>query len=234
MKNRGTSKVAVSLGALLLTLGAAGALQAQVIPTPNIYVEPPVSPLIAAPAIGVVAPQVGTSAVVAWGLVPNATSYLLQTSPDSAFKSGWVAYTAAAGYANGYTLANLSAPGLFVRIRGMGVANGATIYGAWSTGVPLAKATLPPAVPTNLSAVRGTDRVTLSWAASPGATSYRVVYTRTSGSGYLLGGTSTTASLVVSGLTPGVLYYFSAIAEGAAGGSQMSAPLQVVTSKLIN
>jgi predicted phage tail protein len=82
----------------------------------------------------------------------------------------------------------------------------------------------PPPAPANVSAVAASGQVTLSWAASAGATSYSV-YMGTSA-----GGESSTAaragitglSTTITGLTNGTTYYYTVKAVDAGGTSAAS------------
>src|SRR4029079_6600594 len=81
-----------------------------------------------------------------------------------------------------------------------------------------------PAPPTGLTATPGNAQVALSWNASTGATSYDVLRSTTSGSGYVSVGTPTTTSFTNNtGLTNGTTYFFVVRAVNAAGTSGNSA-----------
>jgi hypothetical protein len=81
-----------------------------------------------------------------------------------------------------------------------------------------------PAAPTGLTATAGKKRVTLSWSASAGATSYVVRRSTTSGGPYTtVASNVTSTSYTNTGLTSGVTYYFVVSAVNAAGESANSA-----------
>ena len=81
-----------------------------------------------------------------------------------------------------------------------------------------------PAPPTGLTATPGNAQVSLSWTASAGATSYNVLRSTTSGSGYVSVGTPTTTSFTNNtGLTNGTTYFFVVRAVNSAGTSGNSA-----------
>ena len=86
---------------------------------------------------------------------------------------------------------------------------------------PTAPAT-PPAAPANLQATAGNARVSLSWTASGGATSYHVKRSTTSGSSYMLIAAPAAASYSDTGLTNGTAYYYVVSALNAAGESANS------------
>jgi fibronectin type 3 domain-containing protein len=84
-----------------------------------------------------------------------------------------------------------------------------------------------PAVPIAPTAARtGNAQVTLNWTASTGATSYNVLRSTTSGSGYASIATPTSATFTDSastGLTNGSAYYYVITANNGAGGNCASA-----------
>jgi len=81
-----------------------------------------------------------------------------------------------------------------------------------------------PAPPTGLTATAGNAQVALGWTASAGATSYNVLRSTTSGSGYVSVATGvTTTSFTNTGLTNGTTYFFVVQAVNAAGTSANSA-----------
>ena len=84
-----------------------------------------------------------------------------------------------------------------------------------ASATPLA----PPAAPTGLTATRGNTQVSLSWTASPGATSYSV-YQGTSAGGEAataIASGLTTTSYTNTGLTNGTTYYYKVTATGSGG-----------------
>jgi xyloglucan-specific exo-beta-1,4-glucanase len=90
-------------------------------------------------------------------------------------------------------------------------------------GTPGASA--PPA-PTGLTATAGNAQVALSWAASSGATSYNVLRSTVSGSGYATVTTGVaTTSYTNTGLTNGTAYYFvvQAVSSGGTSGNSNQA-----------
>ena len=82
-----------------------------------------------------------------------------------------------------------------------------------------------PQVPSGLTATAGRKKITLSWIASPGATSYTVKRALSSGGPYTLIATSVTGTTYTnSGLRTGTLYYYVVAAVNAAGSSAYSSP----------
>jgi hypothetical protein len=87
-----------------------------------------------------------------------------------------------------------------------------------------------PAAPSGLSAVAGNAQVTLSWAASSGATAYTVKRSTVSGSGYANVATPAATSYTNTGLTNGTTYYFVVSAGNAGGSSANSSQVSAVPS----
>jgi hypothetical protein len=91
----------------------------------------------------------------------------------------------------------------------------------WSTGTPTEPTA--PAAPTGLTALAGKRKISLSWTASSGATSYNVKRSTTSGGPYAtIASSVTTTTYTDSGLTTGRTYYYVVTAVNAAGESAPS------------
>jgi RHS repeat-associated protein len=88
-------------------------------------------------------------------------------------------------------------------------------------------------VPTHPAAQSADTQVSLSWNVVPGATSYKVYRSLTSGSGYAVVGTPATNSYLDTGLTDGTTYYYviSAVTLGgeSARSTQVSATPEALT-----
>ena len=93
---------------------------------------------------------------------------------------------------------------------------------AYTTGGGGGQTTQPPAVPTALQATAGNAQVSLSWAASTGATSYSVKRSSTTGGPYTPVAMPTTTSYTDTGLTNGTTYYYVVAAVNSAGTSANS------------
>jgi hypothetical protein len=98
----------------------------------------------------------------------------------------------------------------------------------WSTRIisfkfPSCGTISAPAAPTNLAAVPGNAQVSLSWTASSGATSYTVLRSTTSGSGYttIASGVATTSYLDTSVIN-GTTYFYVVRAVNGSGTSPNS------------
>jgi fibronectin type 3 domain-containing protein len=86
---------------------------------------------------------------------------------------------------------------------------------------PAAPVTIP-ATPTGLTALAGNAQVTLTWNASPGATSYNVERATVSGGPYAQLAAPTSANYADTGLTNGTTYYYVVSAVNSAGQSANS------------
>jgi hypothetical protein len=102
--------------------------------------------------------------------------------------------------------------------------------------ITIGESVSPPstAPPSNILATPGNGQVGISWDPVPGATSYNVYYSTTTGvtrgSVYRLIGTNANTSQAVNGLTNGTTYYLVVTAVGAGGESLESA--QVIATPL--
>ena len=86
----------------------------------------------------------------------------------------------------------------------------------------------PPA-PTGLAATPGKKKITLAWSAAPGATTYKIKRSTTSGGPYTTVATNVTATTYAnSGLTSGTRYYYVVSAMNSGGESPNSAQVSAV------
>jgi hypothetical protein len=86
----------------------------------------------------------------------------------------------------------------------------------------------PPA-PTNLGATPGKKKITVSWTAAPGASSYNVKRSTTNGGPYATVATNVTGSSYANGgLTTGTRYYYVVSAVNTGGESPNSAQVSAV------
>jgi hypothetical protein len=130
-------------------------------------------------------------------------SYQIQVSPDT---TNWATvYSTTTGAGGVQDLTGLSGTGRYVRM--YGTARGTSYgYSLWEFEV---YGTVP--VPTGLTATAGNTQVSLSWNASPGATSYNVYRATTTGGPYTListAGTVTETGYVDSTVANGTTYYY--------------------------
>ena len=111
------------------------------------------------------------------------------------------------------------------RAVGSGSSDGTAASGTFDMTKTSGTTTAPP-TPTGLTATAASGQVTLSWAASPGATSYNVYYGTapnvTPATGTPITGIAGTTQ-VVTGLTDGTTYYFVITAVNANGESGATA-----------
>jgi len=82
--------------------------------------------------------------------------------------------------------------------------------------------------PATLSAKSGNARITLTWAASLGATSYTIMSGTSSGNETATVGTTTNTSYTVTNLLNGTNYFFVVIAVDAGGNSPVSPEVSVI------
>lgn len=89
---------------------------------------------------------------------------------------------------------------------------------------------LPPASPTALAATPGNQQASLTWTASPGANSYHIKRSTTSGGPYTQVNVPTTTNYTDTGLTNGTTYYYVVSALNANGESANSSQASATPS----
>jgi fibronectin type 3 domain-containing protein len=137
----------------------------------------------------------------------------------------WTASTGATSYAiarsvtSGTGYATIQVASVGTTFSDLNVVNGTTYYyvitasnGTCSSGnsaeVSAAPTCTPPAAPTGIVATPNNGAVALAWTAPTGAVSYRVLRSTTSGSGYLMVGTSSTPAFTDATVANGTTYYY--------------------------
>ena len=164
------------------------------------------------------------------GLVatPANQQVMLSWSPSTGADSYNVYYSTTNGVtkANGTRISGITSPTYTLT----GLTNGTTYYfivtaintGGESPASPQASATPVLLPPTNLAAAPGNARVSLTWTAALGATSYNIYYSNTSGvttsNGTKISGVTAT-SYLHTGLTNGSTYYYIVTSVSAGGES---------------
>jgi fibronectin type 3 domain-containing protein len=192
----------------------------------------PVLPAVPAAPTGVIATGGTKQVALSWSSVNNATSYNV-----------YYATTPGVTTVNGTKIVNTVTPAVQT-----GLAAATTYYyivtavnsaGESAPSVQVAAATLSdtptpavPAVPAGLTAVGGTNMVTLSWTAAGGASSYNLYWSTTPGvttaNGTKVAGITT--PYVKTGLAAGTAYYFIVTAANSAGESAPSPQMTATTS----
>lgn len=87
--------------------------------------------------------------------------------------------------------------------------------------------------PTNFKATSGNEKVTLSWDAADGASSYTIYYRRATSSKWLRAGTISRTAVNITGLTNGVDYEFKVTANGNDSGIVEIAPSATTSTTVI-
>lgn len=174
------------------------------------------------------------------GSAPPVPTGLTATSASAQVNLSWNASTGATGY---YVKRGTTTGGPYTQISAQAsttyadnsVTNGTKYFyvvssynsygqsanSAEVSATPTAPAT-PPAAPSGLTATAGNARVSLSWNASAGATSYHVKRSATSGGPYTQVAAPTANSDTDSGLTNGTSYFYVVSAVNSAGASANS------------
>ena len=87
--------------------------------------------------------------------------------------------------------------------------------------------------PTNFKATSGNKKITLSWDAADGASSYTIYYRRATSSKWLRAGTISKTAVNITGLTNGVDYEFKVTANGNDSGIVEIAPSATTSTTVI-
>jgi fibronectin type 3 domain-containing protein len=180
--------------------------------TPSVPATAPSAPT------GINAVAGNNQVAVSWTAVAGATSYNVYRSTSAAAQGSKVGSSATTAY-NDATAAN-GTTYYYVVTASNAVGEGPA--SAPSSGATPAVPVNAPTAPTAVNVVAGNALVTVSWAASPTATSYKIYRSTSQGSqGSLLGSSSTTSysdTAVVNGTT----YYYVVTAANSAGESPAS------------
>jgi titin len=152
------------------------------------------------------------------------TDYLVQFSSNGG--STWTTFSDGTSTATSTTVTGLTNGTAYVfRVAAVN-AIGTGLYSSASNSIT--PATVPSA-PTNLTRIEGLGNISVSWTApaNNGApiTDYIEQYSTDQSTWTTVGGSSTSTSINISGLTPNVLYYFRVAAVNAAGTGSYSASI---------
>jgi fibronectin type 3 domain-containing protein len=168
-----------------------------------------------------------------WSASSGATSYNVKRSTTS----GGPYTTVSSPTVTNYTNTGLTNGTKYYYVVSAVSAAGESVNSAQVNATPAAPAT-PPAAPTGLQATGGNAQVSLTWAASTGATSYHVKRSTTSGSGYAQIAAPTAANYTDTTVTNGTAYYYvvsalNAVGESANSGQATATPANVAADVTI-
>jgi fibronectin type 3 domain-containing protein len=178
-------------------------------------------------AMNVAAAAGNTQVALTWQAVAGATGYVVKRGTSSGI----------------YTTTNVT--GNIVSYTSTSLANGTTYYfvvvatngaasGANSVELSSTPSNAPPFAPPGLSAVAtGNGQITLTWAASFGATNYNVYRSTASGEEILIGNAGANTNYVDNGLVNGTTYYYYVTAVGAGGESASSSEASIVSGIIL-
>lgn len=164
---------------------------------------------------------------LSWTASPGAVSYQISRSTVSGGP-----YTTIAYGANGtsYSDADLNSSTTYYYV--ISAQNGSG-ESADSPEIAVTTLTGPPAAPTGLSAILGTNRVVLSWMPASGTTSYGVKRATTPGGPYTMIATGLTGAIYTdTGIDHNTTYYYVVIATNADGTSPNSAEIATIPGTL--
>ena len=186
-----------------------GAASVQVAAT---TITPAPVPVVPSAPAGLTASGGTQSVTLSWSVVSQATSCNLYWSTSSGVTK-----------ANGTRIAGVTSP--YVQT---GLSAGTTYYYVATAAPPPAI----PAAPTGVTATGGLKQVTVTWAASPGATSYNIYWSKTAGVTTVTGTKITGAAspYVQTGLTDGTIYYYIVTAANTSGESAASSQVSATTT----
>jgi fibronectin type 3 domain-containing protein len=176
--------------------------------TPSAPATPPATPTNLQATAG------NTQVSLAWTASTGATSYNLKRSATT----GGPYTNITSPTATNFTDTGLTNGTKYFYVVSAVNSSGESANSTEASATPAAPATAPP-TPTNLQATAGNAQISLTWAASTGATSYDVERSTTSSGPYTQIATASTNSYTDTGLTNGTTYYYVVTAVNSAGQS---------------
>ncbi len=191
----------------------------------------PAVPSATAPAAptGVTAVGGTTQTTISWPVVTGADSYNVYWSATNGVTK--TSGTKVAGVTSPYVKTGLSAGTTYYFIVTAANSVGESAASAQATATTSAPSLAVPTTPTGVTATGGTNQVSISWPAVPGATSYNLYWATTSG--VTTAGTKITtaaASYIQTGLAASTTYYYIVTAVNTAGQSVASAQVSAATN----
>jgi len=159
---------------------------------------------------------------LSWAASSGATSYTVKRATTS---GGPYTNVATNVTTTSYTNTSLTNGTTYYYVVSASNSAGSSANSAQASATPTGSTTpTAPAAPTGLTATAGNGQVSLSWAASSGATSYTVKRATTSGGAYTNVATNVAStSYTDTGVTNGTTYYYVVSASNSAGSSADSA-----------
>ncbi len=187
-------------------------------------------PAVPAAPTGVTATGGANQVTVSWTAVSGATSYNIYWATTSGVTTA--TGTKIAGASSPYVQTGLTAGTAYYYIVTAVNASGESPASVQVTAATTAPVPVVPAAPTGVTATGGANQVTISWPAVPGATSYNIYYSTTSGlttaTGTKIAGV--TSPYVQTGLAASTTYYYLVTAVNSAGESTASPQASTTTS----
>ena len=178
---------------------------------------PTAAPAIPSAPSGLQAAAGNTQVALTWNSTNGATSYNVKRATTA----GGPYTIVASPTANSFTNTGLTNGTNYFYVVSAVNSGGESANSTEVSATPKASIT-PPAAPTGLTATAGNAQVSLSWAASTGATSYHVKRGTANGGPYTQVTAPTATSFTDTGLTNGTTYYYVVSALNAAGESANS------------
>jgi fibronectin type 3 domain-containing protein len=176
----------------------------------------PALPVPSAPT-GLTATAGNAQVMLSWTASNGATSYNVKRSTTN----GGGYQTVSSPSTSSFTDKPLTNGTIYYYVVTAVNSSGESRASAQSSATPAA-APQPPAAPTGLTATAGNAQVSLTWAASAGATSYHVKRSTTSGTGYMQIAAPIAANFLDATVANGTPYFYVVSALNAAGESANS------------